>query len=65
MKALTYACIVWQEIQVPLIDKRKNYDNIDDEIDKRVEEIERQLVLQIAQSEKAIHKLETDVLTTG
>lgn len=53
------------EVSLPVFDKRKDYDMIDEEIDRRVTELEKQLSEQMEQSKQAIDKLQTQALNTG
>lgn len=57
----------WQiaELEIPLIQKRKDFDTMDDEIDQRVREIELQLAEEMVQSQQALQKLESDAMNTG
>ena len=52
-------------MSVPLINRRRDYDAMDAEIDSRVEEIERKLAQQILLSEQNIDRLKQQADITG
>lgn len=53
------------DIQVPLVNTRKDYDAMNNEIDENVEQLEMELALQIAESQQTIARLQAEVDATG
>ncbi|KAF6035951.1 hypothetical protein EB796_005742 [Bugula neritina] len=52
------------DIQVPLVNTRKDYDAMNNEIDENVEQLEMELALQIAESQQTIARLQAEVDAT-